>query len=656
MSAAGTVEGERDGGKSQREYMYREFQTWAIQTYGDSGKTKTVTRKKYRRITRYLSGDEKPTTDNAKFRFWVKSKGFVLSPMGNNNDSPNKKGILYVPVKNQDVKTGQGFKRVAVVEDFFSIIYNMHVSAPEGEGRPPKHAGQKRTYRAIAETYSFLPREAVTRFLMSCRECQKRMHITSPAHEDHVTTSKPAQIDFNLPIMDQVLHGKGERSQEQDAASVSSADTDNSDSNAGSGDLDVTSPTKQEADKTPQQPNGVPAKEGKSENEDSASDDSSGAPASPTPPTNKPIGKGVTETAASKQPITSQDSKNDDSMEPINLSDKSPKSAEARSSLSEGLTGRRLEVEGQKGHRPDLSAHGHTYSLFACLKAADSEPKRNASHAYDRTHYPELTAQLEAPIIPEDLSVSRPESRDDDDDDDNDDNDKINDQDVDPERLKAFNMFVRLFVDENLDRMVPISKQPKEKIQAIIESCNRQFPEFNERARKRIRTYLKSCRRMKRNKDSNGVETLRPTPPHLTSAMAESILAAACESEAKRQQDQLKALHQDEPQTKRMKTEHHRDEPPVLDCHSELLPYNSTSSYPNGTSRLGLHTYPNSQSYQSSVTNGPTDLSLKKSPSKSTLNPNEVAAIKQLIAGYRESAAFLYRSADELEQLLLQQS
>lgn len=59
-------------------------------------------------------------------------------------------------------------------------------------------------------------------------------------------------------------------------------------------------------------------------------------------------------------------------------------------------------------------------------------------------------------------------------------------------------MFVRLFVDENLDRMVPISKQPKEKIQAIIESCSRQFPEFQERSRKRIRTYLKSCRRMKK--------------------------------------------------------------------------------------------------------------------------------------------------------------
>lgn len=62
-------------------------------------------------------------------------------------------------------------------------------------------------------------------------------------------------------------------------------------------------------------------------------------------------------------------------------------------------------------------------------------------------------------------------------------------------------MFVRLFVDENLDRMIPISKQPKEKIQAIIDSCTRQFPEFSERARKRLRTYLKSCRRNKKARE-----------------------------------------------------------------------------------------------------------------------------------------------------------
>ena len=34
------------------------------------------------------------------------------------------------------------------------------------------------------------------------------------------------------------------------------------------------------------------------------------------------------------------------------------------------------------------------------------------------------------------------------------------------------------------------------------------------------------------------------------------------------------------------------------------------------------------------------------------LNGTEMAAVRQLITGYRESAAFLLRSADELEHLL----
>jgi hypothetical protein len=52
----------------------------------------------------------------------------------------------------------------------------------------------------------------------------------------------------------------------------------------------------------------------------------------------------------------------------------------------------------------------------------------------------------------------------------------------------------------------------------------------------------------------------------------------------------------------------------------------------------------------------PTDLSVKKSKPSSQLNQSEYSAIKQLIVGYRESAAFLLRSAEELEQLLLQQA
>ena len=56
---------------------------------------------------------------------------------------------------------------------------------------------------------------------------------------------------------------------------------------------------------------------------------------------------------------------------------------------------------------------------------------------------------------------------------------------------------------------------------------------------------------------------------------------------------------------------------------------------------------------------GPTDLSVKASltskQNRPTLNAVEVAAVRQLITGYRESAAFLLRSADELENLLIHQ-
>lgn len=50
---------------------------------------------------------------------------------------------------------------------------------------------------------------------------------------------------------------------------------------------------------------------------------------------------------------------------------------------------------------------------------------------------------------------------------------------------------------------------------------------------------------------------------------------------------------------------------------------------------------------------GPALDALKKPPLLShKLNATEIGAVRQLITGYRESAAFLLRSADELEHLL----
>ena len=97
----------------KRESMFESYQVWAMQTYGDSAKTKTVTRKKYNRIMKILKGEESTNVENSKFRFWVKAKGFRIGSLnfngngngnvqldGNNNDSRSKltsEQVLYVP-------------------------------------------------------------------------------------------------------------------------------------------------------------------------------------------------------------------------------------------------------------------------------------------------------------------------------------------------------------------------------------------------------------------------------------------------------------------------------------------------------------------------------------------------------------------------------
>ncbi|XP_075210803.1 nucleolar protein 4-like isoform X2 [Lycorma delicatula] len=335
---------------------------------------------------------------------------------------------------------------------------------------------------------------------------------------------------------------------------------------------------------------------------------------------------------------------------------------------------------------------------------------------------PPATRELSSPLILQETSSIHDETSSsgnkEDEDDDDEDVDDLKTLPHDPERLKAFNMFVRLFVDENLDRIVPISKQPKEKIQAIIDSCTRQFPEFAERARKRIRTYLKSCRRNKRSRDPNTwPETTRPTPAHLTSVQAEQILAQACENEshnAKRMRLGLEPVSQpmpiipgSEPVTTRatsmdqfspvdskLPTSVHNnnnnnnnnniksESPSISKTEHSISSHSGSPMNGSMTSSSSTNLYrPNfTQSFPRSATthspypstpifgtpgygtpnimgNGPTDLSMK--PTKPLLshrlNPTEMAAVRQLITGYRESAAFLLRSADELEQLLLQQ-
>ncbi|XP_032671910.1 nucleolar protein 4-like isoform X4 [Odontomachus brunneus] len=287
-------------------------------------------------------------------------------------------------------------------------------------------------------------------------------------------------------------------------------------------------------------------------------------------------------------------------------------------------------------------------------------------------------------------------NKEDEDDDDEDADERLDPRHHDPERLKAFNMFVRLFVDENLDRIVPISKQPKEKIQAIIDSCMRQFPEFAERARKRIRTYLKSCRRNKRGREGAPWDTqtdVRSNMDHFSSTPVKSL-------PVKREDTPPASLTSLAPLTSlaSLPSATLSSTPLSLASASKLLtPTDNkglmsqttivSSSAVNGVASGGAPTAmyrPNfSQAFQragpttvpptlsaglyptqsftsgllSNGTQRPTDLSMKNTKPllSHKLNATEMTAVKQLITGYRESAAFLLRSADELEQLLLQQ-
>lgn len=60
---------------SVREVIYELFQPWALKTYGDQAKTKTITLRKKARILKALEGKEHSRPDSSKFRFWVKTKG-----------------------------------------------------------------------------------------------------------------------------------------------------------------------------------------------------------------------------------------------------------------------------------------------------------------------------------------------------------------------------------------------------------------------------------------------------------------------------------------------------------------------------------------------------------------------------------------------------
>ncbi|NP_001371398.1 nucleolar protein 4 isoform X12 [Gorilla gorilla gorilla] len=594
--------------ESERD-MYRQFQDWCLRTYGDSGKTKTVTRKKYERIVQLLNGSESSSTDNAKFKFWVKSKGFQLGqPDEVRGGGGGAKQVLYVPVKTTDgvgVDEKLSLRRVAVVEDFFDIIYSMHVeTGPNGE-QIRKHAGQKRTYKAsgsiffsdtekcvkcskfqiqISESYAFLPREAVTRFLMSCSECQKRMHL-NPDGTDHKDNGKPptlvtSMIDYNMPItMAYMKHMKLQllnSQQDEDESSIESDEFDMSDSTRMSAVNSDLSSNLEERMQSPQNLHGQ-------QDDDSAAESFNG---------NETLGHSSIAsggTHSREMGDSNSDGKTglEQDEQPLNLSD-SPLSAQLTSEY-------RIDDHNSNGKNK------YKNLLISDLKM-EREARENGSKSPAHSYSSYDSGKNESVDRgAEDLSLNRGDE-DEDDHEDHDDSEKVNETDgVEAERLKAFNS--------------------------------------------------------------------RPIPSHLTSAVAESILASACESESRNA-------------AKRMRLERQQDESAPADkqCKPEATQATySTSAVPgsqdvlyiNGNGTYSYHSYRGLGggllNLNDASSSGPTDLSMKRqlatssgssssSNSRPQLSPTEINAVRQLVAGYRESAAFLLRSADELENLILQQN
>ncbi|KAM3840435.1 nucleolar protein 4 isoform 2-T2 [Vipera latastei] len=573
--------------------MYRQFQDWCLRTYGDSGKTKTVTRKKYERIVQLLNGSETSSTDNAKFKFWVKSKGFQLGSPDEVSGGGGAAGgggmqVLYVPVKTTDgigVDEKLSLRQVAVVEDFFDIIYSMHVeTGPNGE-QIRKHAGQKRTYKAISETYAFLPREAVTRFLMSCSECQKRMHL-NPDGADHKDNGKPptlvtSMIDYNMPItMAYMKHMKLQllnSQQDEDESSIESDEFDLSDSTRMSA---VNSDLSSNLEERIQSPQNLQSQQ----DDDSAAESFNG---------NETAGRSSNTSGGTHcREVAEANSNGKTTLEldeqPLNLSD-SPFSAQLTSEY-------RLDD-------PNSDGKSKYKNILASDLKLEQEAKENGSKSPAHSYSSYDSGKNEnTDRGAEDLSLNRGEEEDDDHD-DHEDAEKVNESDgVEAERLKAFNS--------------------------------------------------------------------RPIPSHLTSAVAESILASACESESRNAAKRMRLDRQQQDETASA-DKPFKQEPTQVTYSTSAVSSTQEVLYINGNGTYSYHSYRGLGggllNLSDASTSGPTDLSMKRqlastsgsssnTSSRPQLSPTEINAVRQLVAGYRESAAFLLRSADELENLILQQN
>ncbi len=130
--------------------MYDNYTPWVMGTYGDSAKTKTITTRKYARIVALLRSLEKDgsgggggdgggsaaattttaggsTSEAAKFRLWVKSKGFHLGPPAGHPDceKPGSSELLYLPTGTDKVSVNTTTREPHIV-----ILLSFSLSIP----------------------------------------------------------------------------------------------------------------------------------------------------------------------------------------------------------------------------------------------------------------------------------------------------------------------------------------------------------------------------------------------------------------------------------------------------------------------------------------------------------------------------------------------
>ncbi|CAI8043402.1 Nucleolar protein 4-like [Geodia barretti] len=199
------------------------------------------------------------------------------------------------------------------------------------------------------------------------------------------------------------------------------------------------------------------------------------------------------------------------------------------------------------------------------------------------------------------------------------------------ERAKQFNTYVRGVIEQRLDVLIPISHQPRELVSQIIADASSKFPEFSTCVRKRIRTFLKSYRRSRKVRDHhttpNGMGTSPrsqepspvPTPPPIV-----SMAMGPSSTEPTQLLDE--AVLPSSPPSPSSPPPH------ITLADTKRIKLDSVATGVVGSDR-------------------PHPLAAPAS-SSSSLSGSEVTAVRQLISGYRESAGFLLRAADQLEAML----